>query len=297
MLRHYLSDGAPGITGAGYVLPMACPNVAASVVLYQPESAQIERVRRLAAIFPVVVAADNSEPQLEPIDGLEWVSMGENMGIAAGLNACAKRGSELGYEWLLTLDQDTDLKPAAWSEYLAAFDAFGDKVNTAVITPRFNLQDPLEAGEGPVRDLEIVMTSANLLNLEVWKKMGGFAEELFIDEVDHEYCLRCRLAGYRIVRLIDAHIAHRPGKVLTMMTRRGPVALDWEPPNRLYYIARNYWFIRRRFGKDFPSVIAGRRGLLLAKFREWVRYHPSDLAGAYQLIRGTIHGVVGRFGR
>ncbi|MBA3726390.1 MAG: glycosyltransferase [Armatimonadetes bacterium] len=276
---------------------MARSDVAASVVLYKPDSAQIERVRRLAAMFPVVVVADNSEPQLEPIDGLEWVAMGENKGVAAGLNACAKRASELGYKWLLTLDQDTELEPADWSGYLAAFNAFGDKANTAVIAPRFNLQDPLEPGDGPVRDLEIVMTSANLLNLEVWKKMGGFTEELFIDEVDHEFCLRCRLAGHRVVRLIDAHIAHRPGKVLTVMTRRGAIALDWEPPNRLYYIARNYWFVKRRFGKEFPGVIASRRGLLLAKFREWLRYHPSDIAGAYQLIRGTLHGVLGRFGR
>jgi rhamnosyltransferase len=47
----------------------------------------------------------------------------------------------------------------------------------------------------------MVMTSGCLTNLAIWDESGGFSDELFIDEVDHDYCLNVRRHGYRVVRL------------------------------------------------------------------------------------------------
>lgn len=43
------------------------------------------------------------------------------------------------------------------------------------------------------------MQSANLVNVEVYKKLGKYREEYFIDCVDYEYCLRARENQYSII--------------------------------------------------------------------------------------------------
>jgi len=45
------------------------------------------------------------------------------------------------------------------------------------------------------------MTSGNLLNLHAVKQIGGFSEDLFIDRVDQEYCLRLRMNNFRVIQV------------------------------------------------------------------------------------------------
>ena len=271
--------------------------IAASVVTFNPKPEQLERLRHLAAMFPAVVVADNSEPPAAPVHGVHWVPMHGNKGIAAALNAVCKQAKELGYEWLFTLDQDTDVEQEALDGYLAAFAAFDDKDGTAIIAPRTDGRDVRKPDEGDVRELEMVMTSGCLTNLAIWERIGGFADELFIDEVDHEYCLRARQNGYRVVRLLNAYLPHQPGRLMTIIARRGPTLVGWHPPKRLYYIVRNYFFMKRRYKEVFPEVISERRRLIIAKFKEYLLYHPNRHKAVPAMVLGAIHGFLGRFGK
>ncbi|MEO7454066.1 MAG: hypothetical protein ABIV13_04820 [Fimbriimonadales bacterium] len=272
--------------------------IAASVVTYQPNAEQLEHVRHLTTLFDCVVVADNSEPPREPLPGVDWISMKGNKGIAAALNAVCRRARELGYEWLFTLDQDTDVDREHLDTYLDAFKAFGDKNGTAIIAPRTDGRDLPRPQEGEVRELEMVMTSGCLTNLAVWEKICGFADELFIDEVDHDYCLNARKNGYRVVRLVNAYLPHQPGRLMSILTLRGrPTLVGWHPPKRLYYIVRNYFFMKRRYKDVFPEIIAERRRLVIAKFREYLLYHQSRWPSVFAMAKGALHGFLGRFGR
>lgn len=270
--------------------------VAASVVIFNPEAQQLERVHHLATLFECVIVADNSEPAIEPIAGVEWVSMGGNRGIAAALNEVCRRATELGFEWTFTLDQDTDVALANLDNFLEAFNAYNEKDATAIVAPRTDDRDLRSAGESNVRKLAMVMTSGCLTNLDIWAKVGGFAEELFIDEVDHEYCLNARRHGYRVVRLLNALIPHQPGRFLEVKTGDGTALMTWHPPKRLYYIARNYWYLRRKYGKVFPEIVAERGSQVWIKYKQHLRYHPNKLRSLGALLKGTIHGFFGRFG-
>ena len=272
--------------------------IAASVVTFNPKPEQLERLRHLAELFPDVIVADNSEPQATPVEGVRWTPMDGNKGIAAALNAVCKRAKEMGYEWLFTLDQDTDVDPQALDTYLAAFKAYDDKDGTAIVAPRTDGRDLRNPEEGDVRELEMVMTSGCLTNLDIWERIGGFADELFIDEVDHDYCLNARMHGYRIVRLLNAYLPHQPGRLMTIVTLRGkPTLVGWHPPRRLYYIVRNYFFMKRRYRDVFPEVTAERRRLVIAKFREYLLYHPNRWPSVLAMLKGAYHGLFGRFGR
>lgn len=271
---------------------------AASVVTFQPNAEQLEHVRHLSTLFDCVIVVDNSDPSIEPVPGVEWVSMGGNKGIAAALNAVCKRAKELGYEWLFTLDQDTDVDREHLDVYLEAFRAFNDKDGTAIVAPRTDGRDLLLPGETAVRELEMVMTSGCFTNLDIWEKIGGFSDELFIDEVDHDYCLNARQHGYRVVRLVKAYLPHQPGRLMTILTLRGrPTLVAWHPPIRLYYIVRNYFFMKRRYKDVFPDVIAERKRLIVAKFREYLLYHQDRWPSVFAMVKGAIHGFLGKFGK
>jgi rhamnosyltransferase len=269
--------------------------IAIGIVSFNPTEEQRTRIQGTSKIMPTFVA-DNSEPQVSPLDGPQWASMGRNAGIAAALNKCAEMATASGYEWILLLDQDTEVDRGEIDRYLEAFRAFDDKDGTAIVAPVTDKREAKRTGEGNTRELLIVMTSGCLMNLRIWKEIGGYAEELFIDEVDHEFCLRAKSKGYRVVRLLHAYMKHQPGKLMTLMTRHGPTLVGWHPPRRLYYIVRNYFYIKR-YADQFPEFIANRKMLVIAKFKEYLRYHHNRHKSVYQMLRGAIHGKLGRFGR
>lgn len=273
-------------------------SLAISVVIYNPTPEQASNLQRLSELsVGDLIVADNSEPSSHLYVGTEKISMNGNKGIGAALNACAATALSKGYDWLLTLDQDTELDEATLNHYIREFEAFPDKIDAAIIAPVLDDRIMSEESPGKVTDLDIVMTSCNLLNLRIWKEIGGFDEDLFIDEVDHDYCLKAKLNGYRIIRLENVQIRHYPGKIVVLNTRHGAQPTSWHPPRRLYYMARNFWHLKRNYQKAFPQVIAERKRLLFGAFYAYTRYHPNKIASIRALIKGVLHGWIGRYGR
>ena len=87
------------------------------------------------------------------------------------------------------------------------------------------------------------MTSGNLLNLEMYQKVGKFKEELFIDAVDYEYCLRARRKKFKILQCNEALLIHNPGitkekKILGLKYKYGFMS-----EQRMYYQVRNLMYI------------------------------------------------------
>jgi len=267
--------------GVGYFLVR--DRIAASIVLFQPDSSAIESVRHWAEKLPVFVV-DNSQPPLPTMESvLEWISPGVNLGIGAALNSACRAAAAQGFDWILTLDQDTKFSEAQWKEFLKEFQALPDPENVAVFAPTYNEHDPRRSER--FMDVDLVMTSGNLLQLSVFRELGGFHEEMFIDEVDHEYCLRARAKGYRIVQTRNVLLIHVPGAMVT--PRRAGLSYPHHNPKRLYTMVRNTLFLQRHYGRQFPAAIRGRlKALAFAVWRK-LRYEPGKLATLRSVSRGV----------
>jgi len=238
-----------------------------------------------------VILVDNSEPELSHEDHPWWALMLTNQGVGAGLNAAADVAiNDFGSEWLLVLDQDSSVDHNLLIDYVARAMLLPRLEEVAIIGPALGVGSQ----SGQVEDVDMVISSGSLVNLAVWRELEGFAQELFVDEVDHEYCLRAKLQGYRVVRMGNIVLPHVPGEPRTVSDGK---VVDWHPPQRLYYIARNYWYLRKRYSKSFPNVIAGRKRLVIAKFKAYLRYHPQKFKSILALLKGTLHGMLGKFGR
>jgi rhamnosyltransferase len=143
------------------------------------------------------------------------------------------------------------------------------------------------------------MTSGNLLSVAAWEAMGGFDEGLFIDQVDHDLCLRMHRGGFEVLRCRDAHLHHRLG---TTVKHRFPVTnyATHHSSLRRYYITRNRLEMVRRFGKEFPEF---RKREMSAQWRELgkiVLYEDrkvEKLKMAWRGYRDYRRGVSGRYSR
>src|SRR5690606_27148133 len=102
-------------------------------------------------------------------------------------------------DWLLTMDQDSFFDESHLLSYQNCFQNFEGKNGVAMFGVEFEKES--ERTNCSVLETDMLITSGSLVNLAVFQKLGGFDENLFIDEVDFEYCLRAKVNGYKTIRL------------------------------------------------------------------------------------------------
>lgn len=242
--------------------------IAGVVVLFNPSREVLESVASYLKELDVLYAIDNTEPsatnigeELKNLGRVIYIPNGGNEGIAKALNQAASLALTNGYDYLLTMDQDSIAEPDMVSRLLA-FRSSVDWESLGILAPRHDvgaINKQALKGSGNVLT---TMTSGNLLNLKAYQEVGPFCEELFIDYVDHEYCLRLQSHGYRVIEVHDAVLHHRLGRMTKFSILGRSVYVSCHPPIRRYYMTRNRFWLCSRYGRKFP----GHRRFLINQF-------------------------------
>ena len=278
--------------------------IAAVVVLYHPSETVLANVGSYRSQVDAVIAVDNSEnadtyiaAQLES-RGATYVPMGGNRGIAAALNEGCRRARDLGFDWVLTLDQDSTVTPGMVLNLSECVEpeqpSAGD---IAIVAPVWQQVGGLPvATDCGCADLEVAMTSGSLTRLSALEELGGFREDLFIDRVDNEFCLRARRHGWRIVQRKDAVLLHRMGDLRQVTFPVRCWVSDYSPLRR-YYMVRNLLEVRREFGHEFPRVMALERAYWWRELVKIMLAEPRRLEKAKMMLRGWLDYRLRRFGR
>jgi rhamnosyltransferase len=237
--------------------------VLGSVVLYNPDEEIFKNISTYLDYVKELIVVDNSElenlelkTRLQKMPKVHYVRNGENLGIARALNIAAEYGIARGYKWLLTMDQDTCFYEASALEYFDHFNQM-EKAKLAILSPyQLNVKEHVSS-----EVVQLVMTSANIISLKCFVEIGGFNNGLFIDEVDHDYCLRAIQAGYDIKR-VNIRISHALGRHRTMKFMNKKLVVSVHSPIRLYYITRNNLYMLKQYETAFPALMATRRKML-----------------------------------
>jgi rhamnosyltransferase len=152
-------------------------------------------------------------------------------------------------------------------------------------------------GEG-WRVLRTTMTSGNLVNVEIATAVGGFDDSLFIDYVDHEFCLRLRRHGYQVVESTRAKLRHSLGR----MERRTFVFRHVHVTNhsvvRRYYMTRNRLLLWRQFWRHEPTWVLVDMRRFVSESMYVVLYEQQVREKLWVILRGLrdgIHNVRGPF--
>ncbi len=229
---------------------------AIGIVTYQPDLQRLqENITAAAAQADAghIIIIDNGSDNLSDIrslanatDSIILIENSKNMGIACALNQICKKALELDYKWIVTLDHDSVMQPDTLSEY----NRYTDRTDVGIICPRIEDRHlgrlHARTDEGTEYIVHCI-TAGNLVRLQAWETVGGFTEELFIDGVDFDFCMKMQEGGYKILRTNNVYLVQEVGQ-----GRRIPlpfhhqISLLNHSPQRLYYIARNYLWIGRQ---------------------------------------------------
>ncbi|WP_144877211.1 glycosyltransferase [Microbacterium sp. 1.5R] len=266
-----------------------------------------ERVRALLTQVSAVVLVDDGTASTAPlgIAGplVDVVELPENGGIAHALNVGISVARDRGATHVLTLDQDSWIPEGYVGRALAVLAeaaARGERTigaapasagGTGVILDSVGRPfDPIQAGQ--------------VVQLDVFDRVGPFDETLFIDAVDSEYTLRAWREGYRYVLIPDTDIGHELGTLvpLTIFGRQLVLGgrarhLLYHAPFRTYYMVRNSVIIAREYGRERPAWTRRRTRLLTTMILGGLLVAGDRRAQLVALARGIRDGRAGIGGR
>jgi rhamnosyltransferase len=273
---------------------------AAVVVLYHPLPEVEENIRTFAHQVEMIFVVDNSLPpardfsaRLLAFRNVIYLPQGENRGVARALNIGAEEAMKAGCGYLLTMDQDSQAAPDMVSRMMASLALHG-REKVGMIAP-FHVTKGARtnAGKAEFEDVMTPMTSGCLLNLSVYRKAGPFREDLFIDFVDNEYCLRLRRQGFKVLRANRALLYHTVGD-----TRKyGPFIATNHPPLRRYYKTRNRFLVNRLYRRDFPGHCLFDWVRLVKEIVSIILFEGGKLAKLRMMWRGYFDYRRGCFGK
>jgi rhamnosyltransferase len=251
----------------------------------------------------MLYVVDNSEvcnnriiETIKAFNDSRYIFNGENLGIAKALNIGAEKATEEGFKLLFTFDQDSKATPGM-IETMIRFLGENDYPSIGILSP---FQDNKGYKKPPSKKITIVSniaTSGNLLNLDAYKQVGPFIDELFIDYVDVEYCLRLNDNGYKVIRLNDAILKHNLGSIDKRRFLFRYVAVTNHSPLRLYYRTRNRFYVLSKYKFKFPFFSMYNFLRLFMETLKIVCFERERIEKIRMMIKGYSHYKKNNYGK
>lgn len=234
--------------------------LAGMVTLYNPSKDNISNINNYINSIDKLYVFDNSDNKnnsdmLPKNKKIVYITEKENKGIAYSMNVCARRAIEDGYNYLLTMDQDSKMT----SDIVDGMVNFLEKTKEkkiGLVSPYQDIDSKETISDLEYEDQLEMMTSGNIIDLRVYQEIGGFKDWLFIDCVDTDYCLNLHKHGYKVLRLNKIIMKHDLGNLVVHKLFNKEYPCYNHNPMRRYYIVRNNLYINQMYKDLFPEYCA-----------------------------------------
>lgn len=244
--------------------------IVAGIVLFNPDNVErlYENVNSLYKQVSKLYIFDNStlDLNLKFPENTVYLRENQNKGIAYALNMIMSCAEKDGFNWVLTMDQDSVL-PDGMVQSFADFIQKSDETRLGILCPQvIDKRRAYMKVELKVEDHESIdfcITSASCTSTQAWKTIGGFDEWLFIDLVDNEFCKRLIAADYKIVRMNKWVLDQEFGQITPKSKKKQAFWIKMSrvfhnaniaklsytkvvSPMRVYYTCRNIIYVNRK---------------------------------------------------
>lgn len=240
--------------------------IAACVILYHPKEKDLQNITTYLSKVDKLYVYDNTEEMstftisIDKNPKISYFSDCKNEGIATRLNQACEQAILDDYDLLLTMDQDSSFTEDKLELYLNLVLNYPDIENIAKFGLEYTDQE-IKTEEKPIQDIENynLITSASIVVLKNFKKIGGFDENLFIDGVDFDYCLAAKQKGLKCILFKNLFFFHSIGAKIKRRSLKTFYLLKKEKylcsPVRIYYLVRNTLYLEQKYGTIFPEYI------------------------------------------
>lgn len=285
--------------------------LSATVILYNPEDEIFDNILSYSSDVDILVVVDNStthnthliEKLQSKLTNMVYINNNANLGIATALNIGCDKALEEGCDWILTMDQDS--KFINFTHYKKCLTNLKNSDDVALLCANTNWSQDKGIPQNPTCENEerfSAITSANFLNLKLFEKVGRFEDKLFIDLVDYDYCIKAQIQKLKILYYKDALVAHSLGAVFqrkNIITGKIRNKVEHNP-QRVYYFARNYLYIAKKYGKIFPKEMGMLKTLNILYIHELTKiilYEADKSEKLKAKSLGLLHFLTGRYGK
>lgn len=280
--------------------------VCAIIVTHNPDDRLFRNINIILPQVDKIIIVDNASESndIAELDRIinnpkvVYISNDENMGLAAGLNQGIRCARDLRYKWAILFDQDS----IATKDYLKnirnTYDAYESKEKLAIISPMYinpktnNKATNHKNTNELFKEILVALTSGATIRLDIFEKVGYFDEYLFVDYVDYEYCLRCRICGYHLIQSNRLILYHQVGMPSTAKVFSNRIMITNHSPLRRYYITRNRIIVFKRYYIYFPLWCINE---IYCSFKDLIKivlYENNKVEKIHAFGRGFIDGII-----
>jgi rhamnosyltransferase len=289
-------------------------SISSIIVLYKTELDIFKEVlaAHLENFSNIILVNNSSEISLDSFKSSQVtiINNPDNIGLASALNVGILEAKKQGAEMVALFDQDTLLPDDFLQNMLKHMNAYQGIKKLALFSPVFFNHVTDDYGsiinfkpfrlirsrpdkQKSVTHPQYVITSGSFIPMSVLDDLGLMREELFIDFVDIEWCLRARAKGYEIVSFTQIEIAHHLGdSSVSFMGTNYPI----HSPLRMYYYFRNamYLYRLREIDLNWRLVDATRN---LFRFLFYMLFVRNRHTYFKYIIKGYYHGLIKKMGK
>ena len=254
--------------------------VAAIIVSYNPDKNLLDSVNLLISQVEKIIIVENGSIEekrkdissIKDIDNerIEVIFNEENLGIATALNIGVREALKQGFNWILTMDQDSKASKDMVEKMFEVYNNIDEKERKSILSifPNFVDERIQSIEENSVMNtyeyVDADITSGNLVKAEVFDKVGFFDDSLFIDLVDTDFCMRLNEKNIKMIKVRDAILYHSLGESQSVKSIFGKFNTSNHSALRRYYMTRNRFYIWEKY-KDLNSFTLNRDKKLFKK--------------------------------
>ena len=247
--------------------------VAAIIVSYNPDKNLLDSVNLLISQVEKIIIVDNGSIEekrkdissIKDIDNerIEVIFNEENLGIATALNIGVREALKQGFNWILTMDQDSKASKDMVEKMFEVYNNIDEKERKSILSifPNFVDERIQSIEENSVMNtyeyVDADITSGNLVKAEVFDKVGFFDDSLFIDLVDTDFCMRLNEKNIKMIKVRDAILYHSLGESQSVKSIFGKFNTSNHSALRRYYMTRNRFYTWEKY-KDLNSFTLNR---------------------------------------
>lgn len=243
-------------------------SVAAGIVLFNPELTRlIACIENLKQQVSKIYIFDNSSMSIHiNDDSTVYITENKNKGIAYALNRIMERAQKDGFEWVVTMDQDS-IVPCGMIDGFK--EGIRSHANLGIVCPQvIDKRRIYLVAENNEQEsyVNFCITSAACTSVEAWERCGKFDEWMFIDLVDNDFCKRITLSGYKILKLNKWILDQEFGKIIPksewkqkfwvgvskILHNQNFAKFSYKKsvsPLRVYYTNRNVIYVNKKLNK------------------------------------------------
>jgi rhamnosyltransferase len=282
-------------------------NIAGVVILYNPDSNVNENISSYLSFISRLYIIDNSEwntNSLIDINSFDnpkifYIKNEVNNGIAKSLNLACRLAQQDGFFWLLTMDQDSKFDRNNITNYFDQIAAYEHTEAVAMFGVQYSGPEFYQTNNHPFQEVNRLITSGSVINLKNIDIIGGFDENLFIDEVDLEFCFRAIIKGFKVILCKRIHLNHNLGIVRTYRSLKNfnSTSRTLHAPVRIYYMVRNHLYVYSKYKTNFSNDLLASRKAILNRLKNNLIYNSSRLKVFKYIIKGIADFRKGKMGK